>query len=342
MRLSNYKMAYYINMVKRTNYLKSSDYLINYLKYKITKKQDKVDFNNFLPQIAGLHLIKLCNLSCDFCSASRLLYDGKDEKWRDTEADIQKIKRIFKHPLFSKVFLVDLLGGEPLLIKELPKIVSHLSSTGRLTNMATNGFRLRQNIEKLKQAGISSINVSIYDENIKLLRRNLKWINNIFRVNASLVLFKTKIQDDQGDIIDLAQFVYDAGCRSLRFFIYRPMDFNPNMDDVVYENDPDYIQLKSKLNAMFPKFIFWPKLLNREEMKDQTCSQLWQRIQVDMEGNLNICCGSEDQYANIFSTNTPEVYNHKILKNMREKFLDKRSNPSHVCMSCNLLAEPGW
>ena len=129
----------------------------------------------------------------------------------------------------------------------------------------------------------SSINVSIYDENIKLLRRNLKWINNIFRVNTSLVLFKTKIKDDQDDIIDLAQFVYEAGCRSLRFFIYRPMDFNPNMDDVVYEefkgtgNMEVHLDRKMAERRTFPALDIYKSGTRREELllDEATLKQVW-------------------------------------------------------------------
>ena len=334
--------SYYVNMIRRTNFRNSVPYVINYLKYKTSRKQEIVNSKNFTPQIAGLHLIKLCNLSCDFCSASRLLHDGRDGNWKGTKADISKIKRIFGHPIFKNIFLVDLLGGEPLLVKELPEIVYYFSSTGRLTNMDTNGILLKRNIDNLISAGISSINISIYDENLKMLYRDLKHINKIFGVSASLVLFRTKIKHDQDEIINLARFVHDAGCSSLRFYIYRPMDFNPNINDVVYENDPDYSQLKSKLNSLFPGFVFWPILIDNTDMKQQTCAQLWQRIQVDMEGNLNLCCGSESKYANLFSSKTSDVYNHEILKDMRKNFLDKSSNPSDICMTCNLLAEPGW
>jgi len=322
--------------------MSSTPYVTNYLRYKTSTKKERVDTKVFTPQIAGLHLIKLCNLSCDFCSASRLLHDGRDGNWKETKADISKIKRIFEHPIFKKIFLVDLLGGEPLLVKELPEIVSYFSSTGRLTNMDTNGILLKRNIEDLKKAGISSINISIYDENTKVLKRDLKEINKIFKVSASLVLFNTKIKNDQDEIIKIAKFVHDAGCSSLRFYIYRPMDFNPKMDDVVYEDNFDYKQLKIKLNELFPGFILWPKTFDRNKIKEQICGQLWQRIQVDMDGNLNLCCGSEDRYANIFSNKTADVYNNEIMVSMRKQFLDKNTNPAEICMTCNLLAEPGW
>lgn len=336
------KLSYYANMIRRTNFMNSTPYVINYLRYKTSAKTEIVDTTKFTPQIAGLHLIKLCNLSCDFCSASRLLHDGKDGKWKETKADVSKVKKIFEHPIFKNIFLVDLLGGEPLLVKELPDIVSYFTSTGRLTNMDTNGMHLKRSIIDLKKAGISSINISIYDENMKVLKRDLKDINKVFKVSASLVLFNTSIKNDQDEIINTAKFVRDAGCSNLRFYIYRPMDFDPNMDDVVYEDNYDFMKFKIKLNELFPGFVLWPSLFEKNNIKNQTCGQLWQRIQVDMDGNLNLCCGSEDRYDNIYKNNSADIYNNKILRTMRRQFLDKKSNPAKICMTCNLLAEPGW
>ena len=91
------KLSYYANMIRRTNFMNSTPYVINYLRYKTSAKTEIVDTTKFTPQIAGLHLIKLCNLSCDFCSASRLLHDGKDGKWKETKADVSKVKKIFEH-----------------------------------------------------------------------------------------------------------------------------------------------------------------------------------------------------------------------------------------------------
>ena len=333
---------YYLNMIRRLRLHKSFPYAINYLKYRSSIKRERIDLNNYLPQIVGLLLIKKCNLSCDFCSASQLLSDGEDGKWKDSKANVQKIEKIFSHELFSKALLVDLLGGEPLLVKELPQIVSYFHATGRLTNLVTNGLLLKRKVLKLKEAGISSINISIYDDNLKILDRDLPEINTIFKVNTSLILFGTKLKESQDEFLELVRFVRDAGSRSLRVFIYRPMDPNPAMDDVIYNDNLEYAEFKSRAEALFPKFIVWPKISNSTSWSDRSCAQLWQRISVDMDGNLELCCGSEEQYANIFSSPTAEVYNHTKMIHMREKMLDKQSDPPEVCKSCNLLADPGW
>ncbi len=329
-------------MLSRVNGVKSLPYLSNYVKYKLSKKEAIINVRKYLPQIAHFLIIKKCNLACDFCSSAQALYDGRGQNWKDTKADMSKIKRILDHELFSRVLAVDLVGGEPLLVKDLPRIVSYISSSGRLTNMATNAIILKRKIQELVDSGISSINVSIYDENLSVLHRDLESINRVFPVNASFILFGTKLKEAKSEILELVRFTHNAGCKSLRLFIYRPSDFNPNMSDVIYEGNSYYADLKNSVEDQFPNFCLWPELNNQDTIREKTCAQLWQRLQVDMEGNLQVCCGSEETYANIFENDSADIYNHPLLIDMRHKLLDNNADPPSICQSCNLLSEPSY
>ena len=95
------RVSYYANMLSRVNGVKSLPYLSNYVKYKLSKKEAIINVRKYLPQIAHFLIIKKCNLSCDFCSAAQALYDGRGQNWKDTKADINKIKRISIIPMRS-------------------------------------------------------------------------------------------------------------------------------------------------------------------------------------------------------------------------------------------------
>ena len=56
-----------------------------------------------------------------------------------------------KNPLFKKVLGVDLIGGKPLLNKEIFSIIKYLSKNNYFTNINTNGLRLTDCISELKK-----------------------------------------------------------------------------------------------------------------------------------------------------------------------------------------------
>lgn len=221
------KLASYVSMTRRIRPVKATPKVWNYVKYRALPRRALTSCARTSPQIASLLLTKRCNMSCSFCNVGSFMHD-KSTTWQSVEADLEKVRRIFASPLFSRTLLVDLLGGEPLLVKELGPIVAFLFGTGHLTNMATNGVLLADRIEELKDAGISRVSVSVYEDNRAILERELLAINRVFPVHASMVLFRGEVERAPEKIIQTARFLKDAGCLDLRFWIYRPIGENPD------------------------------------------------------------------------------------------------------------------
>ena len=188
------KLSYYYEMYRKTQFLRNASRIWNYLKFRTLPRKSTMSVQRYTPQIASLIMTKRCNLSCSFCSVGNSL-NPKD--WRDSEATLEKVQRIFANPLFSNCLGVDLLGGEPMLCKDLIPIITWLSKRGHLINMNTNSLRLDQHIFDLKKAGISRISISLYDENQSYLRENLSSINKIFPVHTSIVLERKAVESDQ-------------------------------------------------------------------------------------------------------------------------------------------------
>jgi MoaA/NifB/PqqE/SkfB family radical SAM enzyme len=151
--------AYYLEMARKLK-LRSIPKLWNYAKYRILPRREIV---SYAPQIVTLFLTPRCTLKCSYCSASKWMAGARWDK--DQEATLETVQKIMAHPMFSKAIFVDLLGGEPLLVRDLGKIVKHISDKGHLTNLVTNGFNLHKRIYELKEAGLSRINISLYPEN---------------------------------------------------------------------------------------------------------------------------------------------------------------------------------
>ncbi len=341
------KLTDYYDLYRKTHLSRNIPRAWNYLKYRTLPRKAKMPISRYTPQIAGLVITKRCNLSCDFCCIGKEL---NPKGWRDMEATLDKVKRIFANPLFANCIGVDLVGGEPLIVKELDSIIAWLSKRGHYVNIVTNGLYLTNNrITELKHAGISRIRISLYDENQKFLENNLARINKVFPVHTSIVLERKAVENknEQDKLLEKTRFIHDAGGVDLLFMIYRPMGISPNPKEIISETLPAYIEFKSRIEKELPGFCQWSPANQTEKVKKR-CPQVWQRIATDMLGNMEICCGTEMRLggpnSNLFETeNHPEaLFNHPTLVNLREELLDPKSEPPEMCKSCNLLGEPGW
>lgn len=337
-------LKYYIEMAQQVRLSRVSTKLWNYVKFRAYPRKVRMSVTRYTPQIGGLLVTMRCNLKCGYCNIANKLTETK-KHWQDYEATLQKVQEIFRNPLFSECILVDLLGGEPLLVRDFDRIINYLSQRGHLTNTSTNGILLADRVGELRKAGISRINVSLYEANRAALEQNIEKINNVFPVHMSYVLLRSEVAYKPQAIMDAVRFACETGCRSIRFWMYRPMGESPDFSEIIADNDPAYIALRREIESMFPNFCVWPTPVQKDQIK-KLCPQVWQRVSCNMLGDMGICCGSEDNlqglYSNLFAASPDEVFNHSTLIRMRTQLLDPALGPPHICRTCNLLGDPGW
>ncbi len=337
-------LSYYFEMAKKARPLKVAPKLWNYLKFRSLKRETRMTVRRYTPQIGALVVTMRCNLKCGYCNMAKMLTETK-KQWQEYEATLEKVQGIFQNPLFSECVLVDLLGGEPLLVRDLDRIVNYLSRGGHLINTSTNGILLADRIAELKKAGISRINVSLYETNRAILERNIQNINRVFPVHMSYVLLRSQLEHKPEAIVEAARFARETGCRSIRFWMYRPMGEAPNFSEIIDDKNPAYVAVKNGIDSMFPNYCLWPPPLQTGRIH-KLCPQVWQRVGCNMLGDMGICCGSEENlrglHSNLFEASADEVFNHPRLVEMRKQLLDPKSEPPGICKTCNLLGDPGW
>ncbi len=337
------RLLYYAEVAKKLRPASMGPKLWNYLKYRFSSRNAVLSVRRYTPQIVCLLLTNRCNLNCSYCNAGKILDEGKTRQ-RENEATLEKVQRIFENPWFANALFVDLQGGEPLLVKDLDRIIVYLSKQGRMTNTSTNGLLLAERILDLKRAGISRINVSLYEANRSILERDLSKINSIFPVHATYVLLRSEVEKQPEKILKIARFIRESGCRSLRFFMYRPMGFNPKPDEILLESHPSYREFRSRAEEALPGFCFFPPLVRKEGVR-KLCPQLWQRTGCDMSGQMIVCCGMNTLLGgasgNLFEAGI-DAYNHPLMVDMRKQLMDPEVDPPEICKDCNLLGDPGW
>ena len=194
---------------------------------------DLTDYLGRKFEVLRISVLNSCNFACSYCVCE----DDKNVTPQDTgslslQELIQTIKKI--HQILG-LKTVRLTGGEPLLYKELPQLITAITKIGvtdiRLT---TNGFLLKHKIEILKAAGLSSINVSLDAVNddafFRMTRRNevSKVIDGI--ITASRLGIQVKINSvimagiNDKEILPLLKFAFEHDLK-IRFLELMNMGF---------------------------------------------------------------------------------------------------------------------
>ena len=98
-----------------------------------------------------------CNLDCFYCHL-----EGEPSQ-TSTDMTPEEIQRIVNKAASFGIRKVKLTGGEPLLREDIPEIVKRIKDTPGVeeVSMTTNGLLLAGYGERLKEAGLARVNVSL-------------------------------------------------------------------------------------------------------------------------------------------------------------------------------------
>jgi cyclic pyranopterin phosphate synthase len=173
-----------------------------------------------------------CNIRCFYCMPA------ENVRFRP-QAEIltfEEIERFTRVSVRLGVTKLRLTGGEPLVRRGLPALVSRLASIPGVDDVAltTNGILLREQAAELKQAGLHRLNISldalaeaVFEQIARRPGLN-KVLDGIqaaieagferIRVNAVSIRGLT-----ESEIVPLAQFARQNGLE-LRFIEYMPLD----------------------------------------------------------------------------------------------------------------------
>jgi GTP 3',8-cyclase len=100
-----------------------------------------------------------CNFRCQYCMPA----EGLPWLERSELLTFEEIERLVRLLVPLGVRSVRLTGGEPLVRRELPKLISMLSAIDGLEDLSltTNGYLLARMADELVAAGLERINVSL-------------------------------------------------------------------------------------------------------------------------------------------------------------------------------------
>ena len=125
-----------------------------------------------------------CNAKCKHCGSRA----GENIKLEDelTTEEIKKTLQDIANKYDAREILINVTGGEPLLRQDLFEVMEFANNLGYYWGMTTNGILISDEIiEKMKQAGMSTISISLdgleetHDEFRQVKGSYIKIIENI-------------------------------------------------------------------------------------------------------------------------------------------------------------------
>ena len=193
-----------------------------------------------------------CNLRCTYCMPA----EGIALTPRAHLMTADEIVTIAKTFVKLGVTKIRLTGGEPLVRKDAKIIIEQLGKLGVELTLTTNGILVHEFIDTFKEAGITTLNVSIdslkKDKFNQITRRNYfeKLIENLdlleannFKVKLNVVVIKGF---NDNEIIDFIEMTKDRNIQ-IRFIEFMPFDGNQwNKEKLV-----SYAEILSQINAFY-------------------------------------------------------------------------------------------
>jgi molybdenum cofactor biosynthesis protein A len=193
-----------------------------------------------------------CNLRCTYCMPA----EGIALTPRAHLMTAEEIVSIAKTFVKLGVTKIRLTGGEPLVRKDAKIIIEQLGKLGVELTLTTNGILVHEFIDTFKEAGITTLNVSIdslkKDKFNEITRRNYfeKLIKNLdllevngFKVKLNVVVIKGFNDNEITDFIELTK---DRNIQ-IRFIEFMPFDGNKwNKEKLV-----SYAEILSQVNTFY-------------------------------------------------------------------------------------------
>jgi cyclic pyranopterin phosphate synthase len=198
-----------------------------------------------------------CNFRCRYCMPP----EGLPWLPKDEILSFEEITRLTKILIESGVDSIKVTGGEPLVRRDVTKLVRMVRDLSPDVDMSitTNGFLLAKHAVELKDAGLDRVTVSC-DSLVKhrfaemTLRDALDEVLEGLRVSAELGLTPVKINavviknHNEDEAVDFARLARSTGYE-VRFIEYMPLDAQ---DEWSADGVVPGAEILERIQAVFP------------------------------------------------------------------------------------------
>ena len=258
-----------------------------------------------------------CNLRCRYCMPA----EGVELKGRDEILRFEEIVRLVRVFAGCGVDKVRITGGEPLVRKGVDELVGMIAEVSGIKTVAmtTNGILLAKQVERLKRAGLTQLNVSLDTlraERFGQITLRDKFEDVVEGIAAALAAgfepLKVNVVVMEGfnedELLDFVEYVRDRPI-NVRFIEYMPFAGNgwERMKMVPYARMREVIESRYKLVAAggvdgsaVAKDFGIEGILGTvsfiTSMTENFCSSC-DRIRLTAEGSIRNCLFGQDEWS---------------------------------------------
>lgn len=305
---------------------------------------------NYLPPCLFVEVTNRCNLSCPTCQlGTSEAYNG----YNKNDVTFDQFKKMIDQ--IPSLVYVTLQGvGEPLLNKDIMKMIRYCSDKGISTYINTNGTILTETKSReLIDAGLHNLSISInsFDEKIFSDTRSGASISKVTENVKKFIEIKRELNKKRPIV-------------SFRAILMKETE--PTMEDLIFKSDELgidvlYIQLfisviadknlidsslnKSEIDAFTEKLKQWNKQVKKlqiitESFGDSSnnlgqCKLPWFSPNITAEGFVTPCCTISNpsllNMGNVFETPFETIWNSEQFVDFRAGFYKKQPK---VCIGC--------
>lgn len=256
-----------------------------------------------------------CDLRCQYCMPEGFKDFEEPEHWL-TFDEIERVIRAFTELGTRRIRIT---GGEPLVRKDVTQLLTQLSALPGLEDLSlsTNATRLSKQADKLKDAGVARINVSLdtlrADRFKEITNGKLeKVINGLMAakqaglqpIKINMVVMKG-VNDDE--VQDMVEFCMEHGF-TLRFIETMPIgdtgrsatDRFISLDEIKRRLEQNYELVPGVMPGGGP--ARYMRVKNTElrigfitPMSQHFC-ETCNRVRLSVDGTLYLCLGQDDKY----------------------------------------------
>jgi radical SAM protein with 4Fe4S-binding SPASM domain len=310
-----------------------------------------------LPFKLKLECSSICNLKCKMCPLS----DGLKRKQGFLK--FANFKKIFDE--IDPVYL-NLTGiGEPLLNKDLFKIVKYGKLNGAMIKFDTNAALLdEENIRKILDTKIDIVSISIdgvdkegYESirvgaNFELMKENVKnltKIRNELKSKTEIHMFFVLQKENIENLPEFILLAEELGVDYVAGSFVVTLGDNKNETNKITRFDKSYQALVTKTREIIkkvkvevgidPLLQFITKTKEKEHYnQDKPCFMPWYSTFITWDGWVNPCdfsCDNEIVFGNVFEESFKTIWNNKKYRKFRKDLLyNRKSIP--LCKDCGV------
>lgn len=270
-----------------------------------------------------IEITNTCNLKCRFCPET-----NRKKQFMNIENFEDIIKKVHS---YTKLICLH-VKGEPLLHKDLNKILEILEKYNLKTNITTNGTLIKENLDVLKNSkAVRQINFSIHSLTQNINMNNKEYLTNIFKCVDELpnILISYRLWNIQKlekneintNIIKQLETYYKTS----------------NLIEKLKQNK--FIELRKNVFINQDMEFTWPDINNKQIIEKGRCLALKDQIAILVDGTVVPCCldnNGDILLGNILQESFEDILNKeetiKIKKNFENNIIT-----CDLCKTCGFL-----